>query len=388
MTRPAADATVTTILAAQTGTCPDDWFLVFKARYGMQVVFSELATHSGGGTVVTQAFTCATAVAPIVAAGLNVRYADIGRQSIAIDAARFRAPGGMVALVDQHTFGIVDDANSAALAATARAAGAILVEDSAHCAGTMARDDDGAVLADISIHSFGAEKLLPVRFGGAVWVNPAMRDAALRKRIVAAFTALPAVSGRLDIVSRSYRHQLRVLNRLPAGINAKARRALERAKLFEPPIAASELSAVMAHPPMRPSAWMSGAMAEALAAGASVREHRVLIGDLYRRELASGIELAGGQGLPLVRFPVFAPDHATAERLFDAAAAAGLMPGRWYRPSLFPGVTSEALFGLRDDDPGLAVTRDLTSRVVNLSTKVTPAQAAAAARIANDILAR
>ena len=38
-------------MAAQTQTDPSDWFCVYKARYGMEVVFSVLKEHHGAGEV-------------------------------------------------------------------------------------------------------------------------------------------------------------------------------------------------------------------------------------------------------------------------------------------------------------------------------------------------
>jgi len=49
-------------LAARTGTRPEDWFGVLKARSGMEVAFRVLREVRGPGSVLTQVFTCATAV--------------------------------------------------------------------------------------------------------------------------------------------------------------------------------------------------------------------------------------------------------------------------------------------------------------------------------------
>ena len=38
MARSQQEASIAQIMASRTGTDPADWFLVFKARYGMQVV--------------------------------------------------------------------------------------------------------------------------------------------------------------------------------------------------------------------------------------------------------------------------------------------------------------------------------------------------------------
>jgi dTDP-4-amino-4,6-dideoxygalactose transaminase len=137
------------LLAERTDTNPRDWYFTFKARYGMQVVFAELARSLGGGTVATQAFTCATAVDPIVVAGLTPHYCEIDLDTLAIKPP---IADDYAAVVLQHTFGIVSPA-----AAQIAAAGGLVIEDSAHCVGRMAKDNSGRPLADISVHSFGVE---------------------------------------------------------------------------------------------------------------------------------------------------------------------------------------------------------------------------------------
>ena len=76
-------------LASRTGTRPEDWFPVFKARYGMQVAFDAVRSVRGDGSVLTQLFTCCTAVDPIVVSGLRPRYADVGADTMGIDVPRW-----------------------------------------------------------------------------------------------------------------------------------------------------------------------------------------------------------------------------------------------------------------------------------------------------------
>lgn len=372
MTRDNASAEATGMLAERTGTDPGDWYLVFKARYGMQVVFRAMVDERGPGDIVTQAFTCSTAVDPILVAGLHPVYADVSPTTVAIDPDRLAVGAATRGVVLQHTFGIVDHAAALRVREAAVAAGAVLVEDSAHCVGRMARDPDGAPVADVSIHSFGVEKMLRTRFGGAVWVNPAMSDSVLRARIVADLASLPVVGHRLDLVARLYRSEVRVLNRLPATVAAWVRAALTKIGAFEPPIAAAERRGGLAHQPMRPSAWMTARIAGALPSLAGDEARRAEVVAEYVRALADVVEIpaAIGDGLPLVRFPFFAPDGVTAERVIDSLVAAGHYPGRWYRPALFPGVDDPAVYGYTPGDGSLAVTEDLIARVVNLPTTV------------------
>jgi dTDP-4-amino-4,6-dideoxygalactose transaminase len=372
MTRHSAAAESTRMLAERTGTDPRDWYLVFKARYGMQVVFRALVDERGPGDVVTQVFTCATAVDPILAAGLHPVYAEVSPATVAIDPDRLAVGAATRGVVLQHTFGIVDHAAALRVRDAAVAAGAVLVEDSAHCVGRMARDGDGAPVADVSIHSFGVEKMLRTRFGGAVWVNPAMCDGVLRARIAADLASLPVVGRRLDLVARLYRDQVRVLNRLPARIAARLRATLTRLRAFEPPIAPVERRGGLPYAPMRPSPWMVAEIARGLPSLADTEARRTGVVAEYVRALADVVEVpaAVGAGCPLVRFPFFTPDAATAEHVIAALAAAGFYPGRWYRPALFPGVDDPAAYGYAPGDGTLATTEDLIARVVNLPTAV------------------
>lgn len=374
MTSHADAAAVTRALAERTGTDAADWFLVFKARYGMEVVFRALAAVRGRGDVVTQVFTCSTAVDPVIVAGLRPVHGEVAPASIAVDPQVLTVDGATRAVVVQHTFGIVDESRARALAEHASAVGALVVEDSAHCVGRLARGADGTPLADVSVHSFGVEKMLPTRFGGAIWLNPAMRDSAVRERIARDLDALPTVGRRLDVVTRAYRSQVRVLNRL-GGVGARLRSALTGIGLFEPAVAPVEGRAALAHPPMRPSRWMLAQIEAALPGLVATEERRAAAVAEYVRELAGVVEVpaAIGERAPLVRFPFFAADAAAATRTVDALSAAGVYAGRWYRPGLFPGVEDPEAYGWT---PGtLPVTEDLIARVVNLPTAVDAAEA-------------
>ena len=378
---------VTTELARRTGTAAGDWFLVFKARYAMEVVLRELAAVRGAGEVVTQILTCATAVDPVIVAGHTPVHADVDAGTGAIDPARLVTGERTRALVLQHTFGIVDLPTARGLRVAADAVGALLLEDAAHCVGRVATGDDGAPVADVSVHSFGVEKMLPTRFGGAVWVSPRLGP-ELRDPLVAALGALAPVGRRLDLVTRCYRTQIRVLNRLPAALARPLRSALVRTRLLEPAIAPVEQRGSLPYAPAAPSEHMVAQIAAALPG---------LDADEARRGAAVGVYLAGladvvevprtvRAGDPLVRFPLLAADGPAADRLVDALGARGVYAGRWYRPALFPGVEDPAVYGYAPGDPRLAVSEDVVARLVNLPTGVTQERAAEIVGVVRELL--
>lgn len=378
MTANVAAHLVKSSLAQRTGTNPLDWFLVFKARYGMQVVFRELAEQVNRGainglkppnrkTVITQAFTCATAIDPVLVAGLIPDYAEIDLRTLSIDPTQLARAETPAATVIQHTFGYISSA-AEQLAQTARASGALVVEDSAHCVGRMAFDSRGVPLADVSVHSFGVEKMLPTRFGGAIWVSPNMRDRELRARIAGSLAGLPSVARRLDVTARLFRNQNRVLNRL-GGAAQPTRAALTALRVYEPAIAKVEQEGQLPYPPQAPSPWMTSQMVVGLAELADIEATRRLASGVYRAELPDELNFLVDVSQPLLRYPVYAESEMMAEDLIKHLIANGVYAGRWYRPPLYPGVPDMHQYNLNLNE--LPVTKAASDRIVNLPTNVT-----------------
>ena len=376
--------TVRRALAEASGTDPDDWFLVSKARHALLVVFRVVARHAGPGEVVTQPFTCATAVAPILTAGLRPRYADLDPDTMAIDPASVH---GVLsprtrAIVAQHTFG------RAARVARLRdllPEGALLVEDSAHCLGDLARNADGAPAADVSVHSFGVEKMLPTRAGGAVWVNPALRDTPWHAALTRALSGLP-VGGRREAVAHAVGTPARRVAGRLGRAGARALSVAASAGLVDLAIMPSEREGRVAGEPTALSGAALSAVARAIPSLGPSSEHRRRVATVYRLGLAgvAGVKvprLLDDPALTLVRYPLLLESPGRAEAAFAALEAEGLVPGRWYRPTLFPGASDPADFAY---DPGTSpVAEDASARVLNLQTAqfVTPEAARRAVEV-------
>lgn len=360
MTSAALQAT----LADATGTDARDWHLVFKARYGMLAVFEALAASQPEREhVVTQILTCSTAVDPILVAGLTPAYAEVSPATFSIDPASLDLPDAVAAVVIQHTFGVIDGVAAGEITSAARAAGALVVEDSAHGVTRMARDADGAPLADVSVHSFGAEKMLPTKFGGAIWVNPAMADARTRDAITSRLESLAAPGPRLALAARTYRWTRAAVARVPVIGDA-----LEKVKLYSPAVAQSEREGRLAHGPVGVSAWVADRAVEALADLPAIEARRAAATNAYSAALGGDFA-----GQPLLRFPVVAEPGVDAKAVVAGLRERGIYAGAWYRPALFPGVTDTATYAYM---PGtLPVTEDVIARIVNLPTDVGPDRA-------------
>lgn len=379
-----AAETVRRALAEASGTEAADWHLVSKARHALLVVFRSIARQAGPGEVVTQPFTCATAVAPIVTAGLTPRYADLDADTLALDPATLPSAlsAATRAVVAQHTFG------RAARVARLRdltPEGALLVEDCAHCLADLGRDADGAPAADVSVHSFGVEKMLPTRAGGAVWVNPALRGTPWHPVLTTALAGLPTGGRREGVAHSLGTPARRVAGRLGAP-GSRVLSAAASAGLVDLAIMPSEREGRVAGEPTTLSGRALRDVAHAIPSLARSAQHRRRIATIYRVGLAgvSGVtvpRLLDDPTLTLVRYPLLLDSPGRAEAAFAALQAEGLVPGRWYRPVLFPGASDPADFAYT---PGRSpVAEDVSARVLNLQTApfVTPEAAQRAVEV-------
>lgn len=386
-----SDLELRQVLAAETRTEPGDWYLVFKARYGLFKVLETLGEVRGKGTVATQAYTCATAVVPIVQSGMTPCYVDISESTLMIDPEELVVGKNTRAGIIQHTFGISAVAATGSVAARLRAGGALVIEDSAQCAGSLARAENGRPLADVSIHSFGVEKLLPTRFGGAVWLNPEMPDVQLREALRQSLGSLPELSAWTNSLARAYVNENRLLNRLPGRLSRGLRSALGRSHLMEPAIAEEELAGRLPHPAARPAPWMTRGAALALRGLREAVGTRSRAVEVYQRQFrtaAAHSPSSVSEEEPLIWFPLLLESAETAERVARGLTSAGVYVSRWGWPLLFPGVRDAAAFDLPDPERDLPVTWNVAQRVVCLPTNVTASRAREVAGLVAALLER
>lgn len=359
-------------LARLTDTHPDDWFLVFRARYGVEAVLRTVKDQKGSGEVITQPFTCATAINPILSAGHIPVYTDASYDDLSLDTSKLQASGAARAVVMQNSFSIESDLRAARTFADTN--GLLLVEDSAHHIGMLAKKN-GKPLADVSIHSFGVEKLLPTKFGGAVWVNPRMADTALKDAIRSALENLPVIRKKQSGLARRYRSFNRLLNHTPAFLEPTVRSFLVATGLFQPAIMPDELEGKNHDIPARPDAFILEGMLHGLKQYASITERRSHTAILYREHLPPTLKVPNNipENYAPARFPVLCRNAEEAVHLFETLRNAGHYSGKWYRPTLFPGVSDIERYGY---DPELCpVAEDIAARVLNLPTNITAHEA-------------
>ena len=345
-------------LAGRTNTNADEWHLTFKARQAMQVAFQAAHAATGRTEVVTQVFTCVTAVDPILSASLTPVYADVEKDTLSVDLSTVRLGDDTCAVVLQHTFGLIDPVSDRKIVDAAHAAGAIVVEDCAHCIGRMSVGKDGKPLADVSIHSFGVEKVLPgVYFGGAAWVNPEL-DSKMHDHIVGAFKTLPEPVRTLTNAAKQYRNQIRLLTRVPQNLSTRMRERWVRRGVFEPAVADKELRGKLSRTPSLPSDWVVSEDLKALEGIQGNENGRVSCVESYRkwwgadeaRSLGVCAPIMAGDSQPLLRMPIFFETAEVADEAIRIVSDLGYYAVAWPRPLLLPGVKKLAPYGIESFD--------------------------------------
>lgn len=374
------------LLAKRTGTDGKDWYLTFRAREAMQVVFEEVKKLRGAGSVMLQPFTCSTVPEAVIASGMGLAYADICKSNLSMDPECLNGVDGKSchAVILQHTFGMIDDKQSAEIRALADSTGMLLVEDCAHCAGRAASGADGKPAADVSVHSFGVEKILPTQFGAAVWVNPDMKDRKLHDAITAHFRALSATDANASRSVSTYITRFRILNHLPPALKKPMRKSWIASHKFIPAVASEELAGKTILDPSVPGDEVMSLCLDAFRNIDRNESRRSAAVESYRKALAempgNGKSFAipasamSGSAQPLLQFPVVFESNEDAMKLHDALNSAGIYNSTWGRPLLFPGVTNDQIFRFNDAVSKCPVSKECSNGIALLPTDKEPEQ--------------
>ncbi|HZT97053.1 MAG TPA: DegT/DnrJ/EryC1/StrS family aminotransferase [Chloroflexota bacterium] len=348
------------------------WRIALNGRTGLYGILAALEAQPGD-EVVLQAFTCVVAVNPILWASLKPVFADVDPAdfSMSIRSLESRITARTRAIIVQHTYGIPGPIEP--VVAIARERGLTVIEDCAHALGMSGRTGMLGTMGDAAVTSFGIEKVLSSKAGGAVLLN------AGRLR-----PAFDRVLGRLPVVSRTETLRwllyppLRIgIRLLPVDAAHRADSALVRLGLLRQAAAPVELVGGM--PPGTP-ARLSGALAEVVLDHLQSLDenlaHRHSVVGAYGEAFAGAavFQTVAFDG-PLICYPVLCPDRAIRDGLRRRLTAGGIPATAWYDPPVFPrGVDLERI---GYDSEAVPVAEDLAGRILCLPTGriMTPSRA-------------
>ena len=373
-------------LAKYSNTNPDDWFLCLKARYGMATVFKAIHDRMGTGEVITCPYTCITAVNPIIVGGLKPIYCDIDPSTLSMVGASDLIKPRTRAIVVQHTLGIMNREIQRVYKAI-KDRNIVLVEDCAHCLARMSLTHKLEPLADISIHSFGVEKVLQnTKFGGAIYVNPKLKDRnpKLYNDIITALLDLPEPPTSLNLKIRTYRAQNAVIQRLPGNLKGGVRSALLKAHVFEPAVSAIEQEADQGKA-YTTNEFINKTILDHIDELPSNYRRREQNVDIYLKNLRHDrkFKLLVREKSALLAFPIVFENTAKATEAYQALTASGYFIRRWYSPLLYPGPAQNRYYYY---EPSMApIAEDISTRILCLPTNYSAADTRKIIKILNPV---
>lgn len=316
--------------------------------------------------IIVQAFTCNSVVNPILWLGLKPVYADISRDNLSIDLESLKkniSERSRVVIL-QHTFGI--PANSEEVIRFCKQKNILVLEDCAHALGVRVK---GAVLGrqgDASIVSFGLEKTLSTKVGGALLVN----NSTLIEPINTEYGKWRYMSYAETFVWLLNPVIRVALRRLPL-FQVSFAALLSRLGIFNTGFVESELKGEMPR-----TAWkllpgvLASIIVERLVGMEYNLAHRENINCLYNKNLSKeGFELVAsshGDGLPLIKFPLLVPGSLVRDQLRAHLRSKRIYISDWYDPVIYPSGTDLDSMGYLEGSCPTA--EDISKRIINLPT--------------------
>jgi dTDP-4-amino-4,6-dideoxygalactose transaminase len=253
-------------------------------------------------------------------------------------------------IILQHTFGI--PANDEIIK-YAKEKGIILLEDCAHCLGNINLGTKG----DASILSFGIEKIISSRVGGAVIINNSKLKDSFDKEYFKVRN-MSIVQTKMWLLNPLIWRVLRATR----GLQMFFAKILNSFGLLDMGFKKSELVGIK--PKIYPT-LLSNPLSEFVTS--EIEElnsniaHRKKISRMYSEQLRQKIE-----DIAYVRYPYLCKDPKEAEKISKTLTSKGYPIGNWYNPVVYPSVTN--LSAMKYVNGSCMTAQDISLRIINLPT--------------------
>ncbi len=356
------------------------WYLTANGRTALEVILKAVSSDPED-EIIVQSFTCVAAVNPILWAGLKPVFVDIDQAnlSLSLDDLKTRINPRTKAIIVQHSFGIPGPIE--AVVKLARKQGILVIEDCAHALGVPVVGPKLGTYGDAAIISFGIEKTMSTKFGGALILN----NSKLQSSVDAVYETVPKLSRRESLRWLLY-PVIRVgLRKLPKGIGQGCGRFLERVGLLRQAVAPQEYEG--GRPPGVP-ARLPGVHAriilDTMADLDQNLAHRMRIAQAYRESLSDNpiFRIPPSIDAALIKYPVLCATSELRDHIYSILSRHGIPISNWYDPAIYPQGVNLDKFGYRKKNyPDAEVA---ASRVICLPTgsNISPDYATV---IANDL---
>ena len=339
-------------------------FLVENGRTG-QYIFLKSLDLPEKCNVAIQGFTCNAVVNPVLWLNLKPKYIDIDpmTMNMSLDSLKERIDSKTKVVVLQHTFGnpmfrTKKEFNE--FLNEMHEKGILVFEDCAHALGGEVEGKKLGTFGDAALFSFGIEKVLSTRVGGALVVN----NEDFLEDIEKIFKDMKEVSFFHTFVWLLNPFFWRILRGFK---NKKMQMAdfLRKIKLLNMGFENSELSGIKPkYYPRRISNALSCFVLNELKNLEENLSHRKEISGVYAEYFS--VEHLGKVRIPFVRFPMVCETKRQKKDLKEHLEQNQINVGDWYEPVIYPKSTIQT--AMIYETGSCKIAEIVSSRILNLPT--------------------
>ncbi len=338
-------------------------FLLENGRTAEYIFLKSLELKENSN-VSLQGFTCNAVVNPILWNNLKPLYIDINEKSfnMSMRSLSERVDNETKVVVLQHTFGnpvFKTRENFQKFLDRMHERGIFVLEDCAHCLGGDVEGQKLGTFGDAALFSFGIEKVLSTRVGGALVIN----NEELLEKIEAIYSEMKTV-GFKDTF-------LWLLNPLFWRILRNSKDKMKKAKflrkfgLLNMGFADEELFGKKPKQyPRKISNALSCFVLDELQNLEGNLSHRKAISEVYTSLLV--VEHPGSAEIPFVRFPIVCETKSQKKDLKSFLGKNDINHGDWYEPVIYPKSTRKDCMMYKTGSCKMA--ENVSSRILNLPT--------------------
>ncbi|MCB9804039.1 DegT/DnrJ/EryC1/StrS family aminotransferase, partial [Candidatus Nomurabacteria bacterium] len=342
-------------------------YLTENGRSALYIAIKALALPPGS-KIAVQPFTCNSAVNPIIWNGHIPVYVDIDRSTLNMSPSRFKElldkESDIRAVLVQYTFGNPTGAQEIIQIAHDR--GILAIEDCAHALGVIHDGETLGKKASMAVISFGLEKTLPTKVGGALIVN----DPNFVSPVEQIYSSISYTS-RIRTFLWVINPIIRLLSRKSGAFGSNVLIPLfERLGIFNTGFEKSELSGGQPRStPSKLSPLLARVVSHYLGELGILRSMRSDQVDQYRKSLdwmrEIGCILPDWNG-PFIKFPVILPEEIDRDELRSFLQNRGSYISDWYDPVIYP--TGTVLEGVKYMPGTCPLAESVSKQILNLPT--------------------
>jgi perosamine synthetase len=337
---------------------------LFENGRTAQYIYLKSLNLKEGERIAVQGFTCNPVINPILWLKLKPLYIDIDPMTLnmSLDCLTQRVEKDTKVVILQHTFGnpvFKTKKEFVSFVKKMHKKNILVFEDCAHCLGGEIEGKKLGTFGDAALISFGFEKVLSTRVGGALVVN---RDEDVEKiqSLVKDLKVVGCKDTFLWLLNPFFWRMFRFFKK-----DVDMAVFFKNLKLLNMGFSDSELVGIMPKKyPRRISNALSCIVLEEIKGLSENLLHRKEISEIYGEYFS--VEHLGGAEIPFVKFPIVCETKRQKEDLVNFLNKKNIKVGNWYEQIVYPKSTD--LGAMMYETGSCKIAEIISSRILNLPT--------------------